>query len=529
MVCLLLQQHGPLIPPAYLAVLHQQLCSSISRTLAALNQAEQPQPPGGAGAGQSGRRSASPVAAAAAATAAAAPGGSAVAAAVLAGRAQEQLLWLLRCATELAVCWPACLHPLAAADGAGGATRDNTGRGSSSGHASFPAAAAVAAGGPGVSIGLGPGYDASEGQCSKEPWAAEAAAAAAALSSRLWHQLWDDLEGRVSAGSLVAGPTAVLHLQDATAWLLHVLVVQHLVQLPSKQAAVLKLVNLWLPPAGLQPQQQLGGESDADDPHGQQQQQQVALTDAQLALLLTLCLNEPVSSQKEVLLRQELFQACLGTAEACCSSGAGARHSSGHRAVAAAVAAAAASPAAHCLPPLLLAAILALLEAPGLPTPGLNGAPAVAAGAVGTGAATSAGFSVGPAWVAGHPSAASAHPCSQVTVWYDAADVWWWADRRVEVQLAGLESGLEHLLRQQAALQRQELLQRAASAAAVNAAVSGGGRCHAPLGADGDDDSGNWWKCWQQLADGVADVLANVSGLGGLVGVALHDVWLVVA
>jgi hypothetical protein len=338
-------------------------------------------------------------------------------------------------------------------------------------------------------------------------------------------------------------------VQESMTWLLHVLVVHRLVQLPSKAAELLRLQNFWL-----------------DGSAGEQQfdpEQQVVLTDAQLALLLCLCMGQQVSSQKEVDLRQQLLQACLSTAEAW-SSGSNrraSRYSTGTRAGSMAPPAPVAAPspavAGKTLPDLLLPAMLVLLGAPGLPTPSLNGAPAAAtmtsaaaaklaatqsawlfsAGEAGnaiTTAVTAAAGSAGD-WASSALGCGSGSSGASV-VWYTAAAEWWGADQQLEAQLAGLETGLDTLRRQLAAQQLQQLLAAAYAAVASTASAAGPAALAAehalspdeaaailvgyePDGsvkqggappAEGSSDAG-WWKCWCRLADEGADHLCNAS------------------
>jgi hypothetical protein len=341
-------------------------------------------------------------------------------------------------------------------------------------------------------------------------------------------------------------------VHESMTWLLHVLVAHRLVQLPSKTAALLKLQRFWLPAL-----EGSAGEQQYDP------EQQVVLTDAQLALLLSLCMGQHVSSQKEMDLRQQLLQACLSTAEAW-SSGSNrraSRYSTGARAGSMAPPApvAATSPAvpAKTLPDLLLPAMLVLLGAPGLPTPSLNGAPAAATMASAAAAKLAAlksawsfpaGEAVNPVTAAVTTAAGAAPDWADSAlgrgsgssgagmVWYAAADEWWGADQQLEAQLAGLEAGLDTLRRQLATQQLQQLLAAACAADASTASAVGPAASTAehalspneaagilvgyePDGsvkegaappAEGSSDAG-WWKCWCRLADDAADHLCNVS------------------
>lgn len=533
-MALLLHQHGPLLPPAFLAVLQQQLTASIFLSLAALGSqavADGRTTQGVAGPGVLGRRSASPAVAAAAAAATAGAEGL---------QLQQQLLWTSRCLCELASCWPAALHTLAAAiDG------DSTECGVST-------AAGAADEGWGSAGTL---YDASEGACGQHHWPHAEVAAAQAKCSSSWQQLWD---GCVSTLAAADAPSVSPALQDSIAWLLHVLIAQRHVQLPSKAAALLRVQGLFLPQ---QPQQAAGAASSYDN-EAPPLQQQVVLSEAQLALLLSLCLGQQVSSQREMLLRQQLLLACLNTAEAWSSdSRRSSRYSTGARSggmgpPAPVVPATVSSSAGKSLPDLLLPAMLALLGAPGLPIPSLNGAPAAAtmasAAAARLAAAQSSwGFdsTAAPAAAAaarGFEGAFSSHSSSTGadTVWYTAAEVWWGGDHQLEAQLAGLEAGLDTLRRQLAAERQQQLVAAAdvadarcssttagptlaaaePEAAAASAAAATGG--DAAGGAAGEAAGGmpagcvavadaGWWKCWCRLADEAAEHLCNVSALMG--------------
>jgi hypothetical protein len=349
-------------------------------------------------------------------------------------------------------------------------------------------------------------------------------------------------------------------LQDSITWLLHILIAQHHVQLPSKAAVLLRLQGLFL---HHNPQQATGTTSSYDDEVTLQQQQAV-LSEAQLAMLLSLCLGQQVSSQREVLLRQQLLLACLNTAEAWSSdSRRSSRYSTGARAggMGPPAPAAVSSTAGKSLPDLLLPAMLALLGAPGLPTPSLDGAPAAvtmasAAAARLATAQSSWGFVPASADSTAAPAAAAAargieggtssHSSSTGadTVWYTAAEVWWGGDHQLEAQLAGLEAGLDTLRRQLAAEQLRQLFAAAAAAdarcsstaagptlaaaepeaAAASAAAAtegdaaGGAAGEAaggmPAGRVAVADAG-WWKCWCRLADEAAEHFCNVSALMG--------------
>lgn len=538
-VALLLHQHGPLVPPAFLAALQQQLTTTVTRCIAALSHQDSQAAAGSSGAagalaaGGLDRRSASPaVAAGTAAGAAAGVRG--------AQQLQQQLLWVCRCLCELALCWPAVLHPLAAAG-----NRDCAG-------SSAPSCLAA-----GVNWeAAGAAYNSSEGSCSQQPWQRADAAAAHTTCSSSWQQLWESCVGTLAAGQqqLSAHPA----VQESMTWLLHVLVAHKLVQLPSKAAVLLKLHRFWLP----------AQEGSAGELH-YNPEQQVVLTEAQLALLLSLCMGQHVSSQKEMDLRQQLLQACLSTAKAW-SSGSNrraSRHSTGARAGSMAPPAPAAAPSTatlgKTLPDLLLPAMLGLLGAPGLPTPSLNGAPAAATMASTAAAKLAAtqiawSFSAGKA---GNPVTAAVTAAAAAgdwadsalgrgsgssgagVVWYAAADGWWGANQQLEAQLAGLETGLDTLRRQLATQQLQQLLAAACAADASTASAAGLAASTAehalspkeaagilvgyePDGsvregaappAEGSSDAG-WWKCWCRLADDAADHLCNVSNsrLSGL-------------
>jgi hypothetical protein len=202
------------------------------------------------------------------------------------------------------------------------------------------------------------------------------------------------------------------------------------------------------------------------------------------------------------------------------------------------------SGAAACLPELLLPAMLALLEAPGLPTPGLDGCSAAAAAA--SAAAGLAGFGSSSSssvrqQVAGDDMGQLlgglqlSSSCS--IVWFNASN-WWWADRRVEGLIEGLETGHEHLQRQLAAMRLQQLLAAAVageSSSASGASSSSGAATAAVLvdgcaaaaehgeglegpgfsrnpavGVQGSSGVAVWWRCWCQLADGAAEALTQV-------------------
>jgi hypothetical protein len=347
----------------------------------------------------------------------------------------------------------------------------------------------------------------------------------------------------VGALTAAGGAVVAASTQEGLTWLLHLLVALRLVQLPSKAAAMLRCQGLWLPQQ--QQQQQQGVLSVQDE-------QPVVLSDAQLVLLLSLCLGQQVSSQKELLLRRQLLQACLSTAEAWCSgSRRYSRHGSGKDTgsmgpPAAVLSAAGSSTAGKSLPDLLLPAMLALLGAPGLPTPSLHGAPASvtmssAAAAKLEAVQNSWGFAADPAASSSRvptgdgPEGTSLHGVfgngshsGAATVWYAAAEAWWGADQQLEVQFAGLETGLESLQRTLAA-QRLQLVMHvvggdvdagsASSAGGPSVASSSSASAHtaaAAAAAEGravqqEGDSG-WWKCWRQLADETAEHLVNVSG-----------------
>lgn len=526
-MALLLHQHGPLTPPSFLAALQQQLTATAARCIAALSHRGS-QAAAGSSAAPGGlpskldRRSASPAAASGAAAGAAAN--------ATAAQMQRQLLWLSRCLCELSLCWPAALHPLSAA----GSTDCGSG--------------STAVSGAGSAAGVywdavGTAYSASDGSCSQQAWLRADVAVAQASCSSSWQQLWDSLVSILAAGD--AELASQQALQESIAWLMHLLVACRLVSLPNKAAVLIQLWKFWLP----------GQEGPAGEQQVDQQMQQAVLSEAQLALLLSLCMGQQVSSRKEMPLRQQLLQACLSTAEAWCSSTGrrASRHSTGARggsmgppAPVAAPPAAAAS--GKTLPDLLLPAMLALLGAPELPTPSLNGAPAAAtmgsAAAVKL-AATECSWSFAQG-VTSNPVAAAAAATAAAgdsstggadTVWYTAADVWWSADQQLESQLAGLEDGLSVLKRRLAAQQVQHLL-RAVQAEADSTGSTGGpavSLADQPLSspqaaailvgweADGTvkegslpavDDSGDtgWWKCWCRLADDAADYLCNVGG-----------------
>jgi hypothetical protein len=512
---LLLHQYGPLLPPAFLAALQQLLAATLTRGLSALSQQAAGTAADRAAADGTAvkldRRSASPATAAAAGAA----GGLGTSGMQL----HHHLLWLTWCLCELAACWPAVLHPLNTAAGGTGSTDGS--------RCSTPPAAAGAAGGVGWKS-AGPHFDASEGACSQQDWPQAEVAAAHANSKAGWQHLWETCVGAVTAagGGVVAPGT-----QEGLTWLLHLLVALKLVQLPSKAAAMLRCQGLWLP------QQQQQGLQDGQD------EQPVVLSDAQLALLLSLCLGQQVSSQKELLLRRQLLQACLSTAEAWCS---GSRRHSRHSSrkgpgsmgpPAAVLPAAASSTAGKSLPDLLLPAMLALLGAPGLPTPSLNGAPASASMSAAAAAKLDAvqsswGFAAGVAGPAGAGpegtslqglccGSSSSSDNGAGTVWYAAAETWWGADQQLEVQLAGLETGLEALQRTLAAQRLQIVMRTAAGDVDAGSAFSAGGLSVAssssatPAAAEGQAQeqagSSGWWKCWCQLADETSEHLVNVS------------------
>jgi hypothetical protein len=122
-------------------------------------------------------------------------------------------------------------------------------------------------------------------------------------------------------------------------------------------------------------------------------------------------------------------------------------------------------------------------------------------------------------------------------VWYDVSN-WWWADRRVEGLIEGLDTGHEHLQRQLAAIRLQQQLQAAAAAgdsssassttsssypAAASSVVetaSSGEGLEGPgeqglsgsvaAGVEGSSGLAVWWRCWCQLADGAAEALTQV-------------------
>lgn len=548
-MALLLHQHGPLVPPAFRSALQQQLTASAARCISALGHqvsqaaAESNGAPGVTAALSSvrDRRSASPAAAGAPAVGTAA-GARAV------QLQQQQLLWLVRCLCELALCWPAALHPLAAPASGGVGVGDRK-----------PAAS------PGGVLwdDVGICYNALDGSCTQQAWPHDEVAAAQASCSSRWQQLWESCVSILAATGQQQVLT-VAALQDSMAWLLHVLAAHKLAQLPASKAAVLMaLQRFWLP-------------AQEDRPAGQQEehaqlQHQVVLSDAQLALLLSLCLGQQVSSHKEVQLRQLLLQACLSTAEAWSSRGRRAsRFSSGVRAgsmeppAPVAVPPSAASTPGKTLPDLLLPAMLALLGAPGLPTPSLNGASAAAT--MGSAAAAKlvamqsswlfpAGPNGNPATAAAAAAAARSAGtwadgalgrvgCSGAasTVWYAAAEVWWAGDQQLEAQLVGLETGLETLQRQLADQQLQQVLRAAAAASAAGASTAASSAASiaddvlppvvaaailvgwesdgtvkqdaVPAGLAEEGADTGWWKCWCRLADEAAEHLCNVSHFG---------------
>lgn len=546
-VALLLHQHGPLVPPAFRSALQQQLTASAARSISALAHqvsqaaAESNGAPGVTATRVRDRRSVSPAAAGAPAVGTAA-GARAV------QLQQQQLLWLVRCLCELALCWPAALHPLAAPAGGGVGAGDR---------------APTASPGGVLWDDVGVCYNASDGSCTQQAWPRDQVAAAQASCSSRWQQLWESCLSILAA----AGQHQVLTvaaLQDSMAWLLHVLAAHKLAQLPASKAVVLMaLQRFWLPvqeerPAGQQ------------EEHAQLQHQ-VVLSDAQLALLLSLCLGQQVSSHKEVQLRQLLLQACLSTAEAWSSSGRRAsRFSSGARAGSmgppAPVAAppSAASTPGKTLPDLLLPAMLALLGAPDLPTPSLNGAPAAATMGSAAAAKLAAMQSswLFPAGPDGNPATAAAAAAAAQsagtwadgalgrvgdsgaasTVWYAAAEVWWAGDQQLEAQLAGLETGLETLQRQLADQQLQQVLRAAAAASTASASTAASSAASVaddvlppvvaaailvgwepdgtvkqdavPAGLVEEGADTGWWKCWCRLADEAAEYLCNVSHFG---------------
>jgi len=511
---LLLHQHGPLLPPAFLAALQQQLAASVGRCQAALCQALTP------ASGSSAPMSAAAVGAALDRRSTSPAGiSTGAAAAARAAQCHPQLLWLTRCLCELALCWPSALHPLAA----GVHTSAAAMAGSQSDPAAAAAAAAAAADGS-----LGPAYGSSEGCCRRQAWLHADALAAQGRCSSGWHQLWDGCTN-ILAGEPAEAGSVRPDLFEAVTWLLHVLVALRLVQLPSRAATLTKLQRLWLPKQQQQGQAAAGDAHDDELQHSQQQEQQIVLSSGQLALLLSLCLGQQVTSHRDMLLRQQLLQACFSTAEAATSSSRrSSRFSSGHRGVGlgSAAAAAGAHAGARCLPDLLLPVILALLGAPGLPTPSLNGAPAAVTAASSAQAVLGAVqhswcFATGPgATAAGAAGIRDAHGlsptaadsllggCSSSTiniVWYSAGDTWWWAEQHLEVQLAGLETGLDSLKRQLAA----ERLQQVLAAAAGSDAGPGATTSETPAAEAGAPCA--WWKCWCRLADETAEYLSNVS------------------
>lgn len=521
-VALMLHQHGSLLPAAFMAALQHQLAVSTARCLAAAQQVLQPTTAATAGAGAADRHSASPAAAGEAAGTVAA---AAAAAAAGSGQHFQQLLWLSRCLCELASCWPAALHPSNAAASLG------------CGVGGYGSPDAGAAGNTTTVHGtLGPAYDASEGCCSKQPWTPAEAASARTSCSSSWQQLWNGCVGMLASSAAAAELKATQPvLLDGMAWLLHVLLALKLVHVPSKATSLLLLQGLWVPQ---HEQQGMGPTGDADGNDQQQpqhHQQQVVLSNAQLALLLSLCLGQRISSHKEMLLRQQLFEACLSTAAIYSSSShhwRSSRHASGNRA----------SAAGGYLPDLLLPAILALIGAPDLPTPSLNGAPAAmtaASAARATLASVQRSWSVMPDTQAGPGTAAVTAAAAGSSaagiplhggngvdgaadaVWYAAGEAWWWADPQLEAQLAGLELGLDTLRRQLAEQQLRQVLAAAASAGtegspAVEAVMAG------VEGCEGSD----WWRCFCRLADEVAEQLCNVSGccfVGAILGQHLLD------
>jgi hypothetical protein len=195
------------------------------------------------------------------------------------------------------------------------------------------------------------------------------------------------------------------------------------------------------------------------------------------------------------------------------------------------------SGAAACIPELLLPAILALLEAPGLPTPGLGGCSATASSvAAGFGSSNSSSSAAAGGQLAGDEltqllqGLQLSSSCS--VVWYDASN-WWWADRRVEGLVEGLDTGHEHLQRQLAAMRLQQLLAAAVASDSSTASTSSSYLAAASsvvdssgeglVGLRGQGFSGSaaaevegsnglavWWRCWCQLADGAAEALTQV-------------------
>jgi hypothetical protein len=424
---------------------------------------------------------------------------------------QLQVLWLLRSACELAVAWPASLHPLAAAAAAAAeCTRNGSGNGPSS---KVGSSCAAAAGGlAGVS------YDAADGSLKCGGWTEADVADAGIAAAQCWQQLWTVLVESAEGSSHSRLNGAV---QEAICWQLHVLLAMKLVSPASKHAVSAQVMPLLLgrPQLPQQPPQQ---------PLPPQQQPSTMMNDAQLALIMSLYTGERTATHADVAVRKQLLHACIATSEILCSSSSSrskaARVSNTGTAYTASAAAFVAADHTNssgnstCLPELLLPAFLALLESPGLPSPGFNGCSG-ALQLAGPSSSSSSSSSLG-----------FEHSAGNNMVWYSSS-CWWWIDCRLEDHMRWLVTGQEHLQRKLAAAQLQQLFlaspepltdvingveeaSTSPSGSSSSSSTEGASRRAQPGGgscvAYGSGGSRLWWQCWCELADAAAEALCQV-------------------